>query len=70
MGNADTRNLVFRFWNLTSSQRREIMLRLRLITPQEISLPEPERYGRGLIRAGERQQLAELAHEVAQKEST
>ena len=70
MGDANTRNLVFRFWNLTSSQRREIMLRLQLITPQEVSLPEPERYGRGLIRAGKRQQLAELAHEVAQKEST
>ena len=69
MGNADTRNLVFRFWNLTSSQRREIMLRLQLISPEEIKLPEPERYGRGLIRAGEHQKLAELAREVARKES-
>ena len=69
MGNADTRNLVFRFWSLTSSQRREIMLRLGLIGPDEVSLPEPERYGRGLIRAGERQKLEQLAREVARKES-
>ena len=69
MGNADTRNLVFRFWNLTSSQRREIMLRLQLISPEEIRLPEPERYGRGLIRAGERKKLLDLAREVERKET-
>ena len=60
---------MFRFWNLTSSQRREISLRLGLISLDEISLPEPERYGRGLIRAGERKMLDELAYEVAQKET-
>ena len=69
MGDADIRNLVFRFWNLTSSQRREISLRLGLISLDEISLPEPERYGRGLIRAGKRKMLDELAYEVAQKET-
>ncbi len=69
MGDASTRNLVFRFWNLTTSERREIALRLRLITSDEVKLPEPERYGRALIRAGERGQLNELAREVAQKEA-
>ena len=69
MGDTSTRNLVFRFWNLTSSQRREITLRLGLISQDEIHLPEPERYGRGLLRAGERQKLNELAHEIAQKET-
>ena len=44
MGDTSTRDLVFRFWNLTTSQRREISLRLGLISNEEISLPEPERY--------------------------
>ena len=68
MGDANTRNLVFRFWNLTTSQRREITLRLGLISREEIRLPEPERYGRALIRAGKRGELDKLAREVAKKE--
>ena len=68
MGDANTRNLVFRFWNLTTSQRREITLRLGLISKEEIRLPEPERYGRALIRAGQRGELNKLACEVAKKE--
>ena len=46
MGHYDTRNLVFRFWGLTVSQRREITLNLGLIQTEELQLPEPERYGR------------------------
>ena len=69
MGAASTRDLVFRFWNLTVSQRREIALRLGLICTEEINLPEPERYGRALIRAGKRGELDRLAREVAQKET-
>ena len=69
MGDANTRNLVFRFWQLTASERREIMLGLQLVGPGEISLPEPERYGRGLTRAGERDQLAALAREIEKRES-
>ena len=69
MGDANTRNLVFRFWNLTVSRRREIALRLGLISTEEIDLPEPERYGRALIRAGKRGQLDRLAREVTQKET-
>lgn len=69
MGDASTRNLVFRFWSLKSSERREITLRLRLITEADLGEPEPERYGRALIRASERGQLEELAREIAQKET-
>jgi predicted MPP superfamily phosphohydrolase len=69
MGDASTRNLVFRFWNLTASQRREIALRIGLISEEELGLPEPERYGRALIRAGQRGQLDQLAREVAEKEA-
>lgn len=69
MGDPSTRNLVFRFWNLTSSARREITLKLGLITEDELSVPEPERYGRALIRAGERNKVNELAAEVAMRET-
>lgn len=65
MSTENTRNLIFRFWNLTGSQRREITLKLKLITEDELKLAEPERYGRAILRAGERGQLDALAHEIA-----
>ena len=65
----DTRNLVFRFWSLTVSQRREIALLLDLIDEEELGLPEPERYGRALFRAGERGILNQVAREVTQRET-
>jgi len=68
MGETDTRDLLFRFWRLTSSQRREIALNLGLLEDGEMKLPEPERYGRALIRAGERNILSEVAVAVAQLE--
>ncbi|MFK0278378.1 metallophosphoesterase [Ensifer sp. NPDC090286] len=68
MGDPSTRNLVFRFWNLSSSARREISLELGLISKEELSVPEPERYGRALIRAGERNQVEELAAAVGKRE--
>ena len=68
MSQESTRNLVFRFWNLTISQRREVALRLSLIDEAELILPEPERYGLALSRAGEREILDQLAHEVAEME--
>lgn len=68
MGDTDTRNLVFRFWNLTASERRDIIQRLELISSEELHLPEAERYGRALIRAGERGQLANLAQQIAKRE--
>lgn len=68
MGDEGTRNLVFRFWNLTISQRRDIARRLGLIEEDELGLPEPERYGRALRRAGERGLLDQLAREIAELE--
>jgi GTPase-associated adaptor domain/Calcineurin-like phosphoesterase len=68
MSDEPTRNLVYRFWNLTMSQRREVALALGLIDASELALPEPERYGRALIRAGERKLLEQLALEVAKRE--
>ena len=68
MRDDSTRNLVFRFWNLTVSQRREIALRLELIEENELRFPEPERYGRAFRRAGECGLLDALAREVARLE--
>lgn len=69
MGEADTRDLLFRFWRLTSSQRRTIIQDLKLLEQGEIKLPEPERYGRALIRAGEREILKDVAAAVAKLEN-
>ncbi|MFW3165052.1 hypothetical protein WBQ28_11130 [Pseudomonas syringae pv. syringae] len=68
MGEEDTRDLLYRFWSLTSSQRREIMNDLGLLTEDEMKLPEPERYGRALILAAERDLLDQVATEVAKRE--
>lgn len=69
MGDAITRNLVFRFWQLQASERRDIALQLELISRDEMTLPEPERYGRALIRASENGKLEELARQVSQREA-
>ncbi len=69
MSDRDTRNLVLRFWDLASSQRREIALELGLLEKDEITqLPEPERYGRALSRAGERGLLERVAEEIEKRE--
>lgn len=65
MSDESARNLVYRFWRLTISQRREIAKKLGILEAGEMSLPEPERYGRALQRVGERNLLDKLAIEVA-----
>lgn len=69
MGEEDTRDLLYRFWNLSSSQRRDIVTSLGLLKDGEIKLPEPERYGRALIRAAELQIMDNVAAEVAKLEN-
>jgi DNA repair exonuclease SbcCD nuclease subunit len=68
MSEERTRNIVLRFWNLDMSDRREISIKLKLIEPDDMNLPQPERYGRALLRAGERQLLEELATEIEKRE--
>lgn len=68
MGDEDTRDLLFRFWRLASSERRDITTSLGLLEDDEIDLPEPERYGRALIRAGERGIIDKVAAAVARLE--
>ena len=69
MSDERTRNLVLRFWNLASSERREITLYLGIVNEEEIkNFPEAERYGRALRRAGERGLIDKLAEEIARRE--
>ncbi len=68
MGETHTRRLIYRFWNLTMSQRREIAQRLSLLSPEELELPDAERYGLALLRASEREQLDQLADEISRME--
>lgn len=68
MGEEDTRDLLYRFWNLSSSQRRGIAVKLSLLKEGEMKLPEPERYGRALIRAAELNIMDKVATEVARLE--
>ncbi|WP_288584671.1 metallophosphoesterase [uncultured Methylobacterium sp.] len=69
MGNPNVRHLIERFWKLPGSIRREISLELHLIVTDEVSLPEPERYGRALLRAAERKQLNDLDAAMAAREA-
>ena len=69
MGEEDTRDLLYRFWNLSSSQRRQIAVSLDLLKKGEMKLPEPERYGRALIRAAELDIMHKIAAEVAKLEN-
>jgi predicted MPP superfamily phosphohydrolase len=64
----DTKNLVYRFWSLTTSQRREIAKKLELIDEEEMRLAEAERYGRALLRAKDRNLIVELAREIKARE--
>ena len=68
MEKESTHNLVFRFWSLSSSQRREIALGLGLITDDDLRIPEHERYGRALLNAKDRGLLDRVAAEVAERE--
>lgn len=69
MDKEPTRNFLFRFWSLTSSQRREIAQCLGLITDNDLRIPEHERYGRALLNARDRGVLDQVAAEVAKRET-
>ena len=63
------RNLVYRFWNLPSSQRRAIVRSLGLVDEEDLQRPEAERYGRALLQARKRGLLDDFACEVARREN-
>jgi hypothetical protein len=64
MSTPSTKRLMFRFWNLSISQRRELALKLALITEQDLATPEPERYAKALQIAVKENLLLELAREI------
>ncbi len=66
---APERHLILRFWDLTSSNRRALAEKLGLLEPDENRLPEPERYRRALMRAGERGLLKRVREEIERMEN-
>lgn len=64
------RNLIYRFWDLSIGERREIALKLGLITEADLEVPEPERYKKAFKEAASRGLLAELATEIERVENT
>jgi hypothetical protein len=68
MAEERARNIVLRFWNLDMSDRREISKKLNLVEPEEANLPPAERFGRALLRAGQRKLLDALASEIDKRE--
>jgi predicted phosphodiesterase len=69
MSDEPTRDLIYRFWQLTIGQRRDITQALGLIEDHDLGTPEPERYGRAFLRAKERHLLEALAAAVREAET-
>jgi len=61
------RDLVFEFWQLLPSQRRQIALDLNLLEPGDNQLPEPQRYRLAFERARERKLIDKLEDEINQQ---
>lgn len=64
------RDVVFKFWTLTASQRRKTMQTLNLIEQSDDSLSEPQRYRNAFKRAQERnlfKQLEVVINELLQQ---
>jgi hypothetical protein len=59
-----TDNLVFRFWQLSTSQMRDIALELGLITNEDLKLPPHERYYKALETSRKKGLLIELAKSI------
>lgn len=70
MQGVSMRNLIYRFWDLSIGERREITLKLGLITEADLQVPEPERYKKAFKEAAARGLLAELASEIERVENT
>lgn len=64
------RNLIYRFWELSIGERREITLKLGLITEADLQVPEPERYKKAFREAAGRSLLPELAIEIERIEKS
>jgi predicted phosphodiesterase len=58
------RNLIYRFWELSIGERREVTLKLGLISEGDLAVPEPERYTKAFKEAAALDLLRELAGEI------
>lgn len=63
-----TDNLIFRFWQLSSSQMRDIAIELGLMTQDDLKVPPHERYHNALNVAKQKGLLAELAKQIEKLE--
>jgi GTPase-associated adaptor domain/Calcineurin-like phosphoesterase len=66
------RNLIYRFWELSIGERREITLKLGLIMEADLHLrvPEPELYKKAFREAAARGLLGDLATEIERIEKS
>lgn len=64
------RNLIYRFWDLSIAERRDIMLKLGLIDVADLRVPEPELYKKAFKQAAARGLLVELASEIERVENS
>lgn len=70
MPGPSTRKLIYRFWELSIGERRDVTLKLGLITEGDLAVPEPERYTKALKEAAARELLGELAGEIERIENS
>lgn len=64
MSSPSTKDLVFRFFSLDDSQKRDLLLKLGLITQNDLKLSDEDLYNGALRRAAQRGQLEDLAREI------
>lgn len=69
MSQSSNRNLIYRFWKLAVSQRRDLINHFNLLEPGEERLLEPERYGRALLRARDKGLLEDIGREIERLET-
>ena len=70
MPGPSTRNLIYRFWELSIGERRDVTLKLGLISEGDLAVPEPERYTKAFKEAAARGLLSELAGEIERIENS
>lgn len=61
------KDIIFHFWELTTSDRRKIMQSLDLLEPDDDKLPEPQRYRRAFQKASKQNLMAEIELAILEK---
>lgn len=68
MSERTAREYIYRFWQLSSSERRKICIALRVYDGDDES-PEAEKYGRALTRIAAANKLEELGEQISKQEA-